>query len=144
MKKTVKLFLLLGTLFGSPFLLLPLSAEVVLDQVMSAEEQEKTGINQLSRPQKLALETWLNNNFDPKPKEQKNPTSLRLSINIDQGRELRLSDDSVWEVDPRDIPIASIWISPFEVSITPSQDPDYPCLITNKTTNASIRARQKT
>lgn len=140
----MKRLLLSCALFGNLILFLPLSAQIVLDQVMSTQEQEKTGINQLSRAQKLALEAWLNENFTLKLKEQKSPSSLQLSINIDQGRELRLSDDSVWEVDPRDVSIASIWISPFELTITPSQDPNYPCLLTNRTTNASVRARQKT
>jgi hypothetical protein len=120
-----------------------LQAQIVLDDVMSRDEQKKTGVANLSRFQKIALEDWLNKNFIPKPKEQTaQPAELSLSINMDNGKKLLLSDNSLWEISPADVTTSSVWITPFPVKLTPSADPDYPCLIVNLNSGISVKARQ--
>jgi hypothetical protein len=115
---------------------------IVLDEVMSKEDQMKTGVADLSMKQKVALETWLNANFVLKSKEQPPPSELSLSINVDNGQKLQLSDNSLWEIAPNDIQTSAVWITPFPIKITPSHDPDYPCLLVNLNSGISVKARQ--
>jgi hypothetical protein len=121
-----------------------LQAQIVLDEVMSRDDQKKTGVANLSRMQKIALEAWLNQNFVLKSKEQATSpqeSELSLSININNGQKLELSDNSFWEIAPNDVPTSAIWITPFPVKITSSGDPDYPCLIVNLNSGVSVKAR---
>ncbi len=117
---------------------------ILLDQVMTREEQRKTGVVNLSMQQKIALESWLNKNFVLKQKQPEQPAAaqLTLSINIDQGQKLQLSDNSVWEIAPSDVPQAAVWITPFPVKIVDSNDPDYPVLLVNMNSGISVRARK--
>lgn len=116
--------------------------QIVLDAVMTKEEQQKTGVDKLSFNQKVALEAWLNKNFILKAQEKTEEAQLFLSINIDNGKRLQLSDNSIWEIDPNDIPISSVWITPFPVKITPSNDPGYPSLIVNINSGVSVKAKK--
>lgn len=120
-----------------------LQAQIILDEVMSRDDQKKTGVANLSKNQKVALEAWLNQNFVLKPKEEtsKQQSELSLSINIDDGQKLELSDGSLWEIAPSDVSTSAVWIIPFPVKIASSGDPDYPCLIVNLNSGASVKAR---
>lgn len=120
-----------------------LCADIVLDDVMSKEDQKNTGVSTLNRQQKIALEEWLNRNFISKVEDKKpSVPEISLSININNGQKLILSDNSVWEIDPKDVDIASVWITPFPVKISPSHDTDYPVLLTNTSTGVSVKARK--
>jgi hypothetical protein len=118
-----------------------LQAQIVLDDVMSRDEQKKTGVANLSRSQKLALEAWINQNFVQKPKGEAPQPELSLSININNGQKLELSDNTLWEIAPDDVQTSAVWITPFPVKITSSGNSDYPCLIVNLNTGASVKAR---
>jgi len=134
------------TLFFATLTLLcsQLPAQILLDEVMSRDEQQKTGVAKMPRAQKLALEAWLNKNFVLKTQSEQQTSNLSLSINLDGGKRLELSDNSIWEIAPDDVQKASIWITPFPVQISPSGDPDYPCLIINTNSGVSVRARPTT
>jgi len=125
----------------------PCLARIFLDDAMSPEEQKKTGVAELSYPQKLALEQWLNENFVAKaPAEEKkiDTNPLYLSQNIDNGKSLMLTDDSVWEVKPEDRSISESWLTPFPLTIVDNTDSDnanYPKKIFNGNTNASVKVR---
>jgi hypothetical protein len=119
----------------------PLEAQIILDEVMSRDEQKKTGVANLSRTQKIALEAWLNQKFVLKTKEEATQPELSLSINIDHGQKLELSDNSLWEIAPSDVQTSAVWIIPFPVKIASSGDPEYPCLIINLNSGASVKAR---
>lgn len=122
-----------------------LHAQFMLDDVMSKEDQQKTGVATLSAKQKIALEAWLNKNFVLKQQEQNVATpTLSLAININNGKKLVLSDNSIWEVAPSDVPTSSVWITPFPIKITPSNDPNYPFLLTNVNDGVSVKARKST
>jgi hypothetical protein len=135
------LFLFVATCFAStPF---SLSADqIVLEDVMTKEDRQKTGVDHLSLSQKVALEAWLNKNFILKTQEQPKEAQLSLSINIDNGQKLQLSDNSIWEIAPNDIPTSAVWITPFPVKITPSNDQQYPWLIVNVNSGVSVKARK--
>jgi len=116
--------------------------QIVLDEVMTKEERQKTGVDRLTLAQKVELEAWLNKNFVLKPKGEVKEKQLSLSINIDNGQKLQLSDNSIWEIDPTDVQTSSIWIIPFPVKLVPSNDPEYPCLIVNVNSGVSVKARK--
>jgi hypothetical protein len=121
----------------------PLAATpIVLDDVMTKEEQQKTGVSRLSFTQKVQLETWLNKKFVLKAQENPKTADLFLSINIENGRKIQLSDNSIWEIAPSDIQTASVWLLPFPVSVESNNDPDYPYTITNMNSGASVKARK--
>lgn len=111
-----------------------------LKDVMTPEEQQKTGISQLSDAQKKELETWINQKFTLKVAEK--PKSLYLSENVQSGAQLRLSDGSVYEVMPEDRQKASFWLTPFQVKVEQTADPNYPYKITNSVTLVGVRAKQ--
>lgn len=136
--RSVKLFLVLATVA-----LYPLIADqlIILDEVMDKDEQKQTGIDRLNMRQKIALEDWLNKKFVLKKTHSEKESELSMSINIENGKRLQLSDNSVWEIAPHDVSTSSVWITPFPVKITSSNDPNYPCLITNTISGASVRAR---
>lgn len=142
MKRTI----LFSAITGLALAYSPLQAQqqIILDEVMTRDDQKKTGVANLSRNQKIALETWLNNTFILKPKEQAPPPTaqLSLSINIDNGQKIELSDNSIWEIAPSDVPTAAVWITPFPVKITQSNDPDYPYLLVNINNGISVKARK--
>lgn len=124
----------------------PLFGTLLLDDVMSKSVQEQTGVADLSPNQKKALEVWINDTFVLKNQSEQTPepSHLYLSINLNNGQQLQLSDGSIWDVNPNNIPIASTWITPFPIVISQSPNPAYPILLTNKNTGASIQVRKST
>ena len=121
----------------------PSFALFLLDQVMNKDVQQKTGVAKLTPNQRKALKTWLNQTFELKTvKEEPKEAEIFLSINIDGGKKLELSDGSTWEVDPNDVGQSSVWITPFPMRIVPSNDSNYPFLLVNKISGISVKARK--
>lgn len=118
------------------------SKQIILEDVMTKEEQTKTGITKLSLKEKIQLENWLNRTFILKAQDQPTQAQLFLSININNGQKIQLSDESIWEIAPNDTQTAAVWITPFPVKLVPSNDPDYPFLIVNTNTGISVKARK--
>lgn len=110
-----------------------------LNDVMTPDEQQKTGVSQLTDAQKKELETWINQKFTLKSDKAK---QVYLSENIQSGSQLRLSDGSLYEVNPADRDKASFWLTPFQVRIEPNKDPNYPYNITNTVSMVTVRAKQ--
>lgn len=121
----------------------PLSAFYLLDDVMTREEQHRTGIDKLNAKQKMELEKWLNANFDMKSGEPE-PASRQvdLSVNVNNGKRLRMSDGSLYEIAPGDVVYTALWITPFPLKITETDDPYYPYKITNTNTGRSVMAKE--
>ena len=113
-----------------------------LNDVMTPDEQKKTGIFQLSDMQKKELESWINQKFTLKVTDK--PKQVYLSENIQSGTELRLSDGSLYEVMPEDRQKASFWLTPFQVKIEQTADLNYPYKIINTVTLVGVRAKQIT
>ncbi len=67
--------------------------------------------------------------------------TLYLSININSGKELILDDNSKWEIDPADQTISSLWLSPFPLTISFSDSDEYPYILTNKLSQAQVKAK---
>lgn len=114
---------------------------IKLTEVMSQDEQIKTGVSQLSETQKQALEKWMNEKFVLKT-AQLTTHPLTLQQNLQNGSQLELSDGSLYEIAPSDRSKTTFWITPITLTITTSNDPMYPALLTNTLSGVSVRAKQ--
>lgn len=117
-----------------------LSAAMVLD--MTSAEQKETGIAKLNVQERMALRDWIEEHYTKKMVAQKGTTAPILQEVLKGGRFIRLSDSSLWEVDPGDTPITQGWITPTEIKVGQSTDKDYPYSLTNNLTGSTVRARK--
>lgn len=67
---------------------------------------------------------------------------LHVQANIEGGKKLLLTDDSLWEVDPKDLYISSLWLSPFQMEISWEGSDPYPYLLINIQSQKQVRARR--
>jgi hypothetical protein len=111
-----------------------------LNEVMSMDEQKKTGVVGLSDPQKKELESWINDKFVLKPQMAAAP-AIYLEQNMQSGTQLMFSDGSIYEIVPTDRAKTVFWLTPIEITIEPSGDPNYPAKITNTLTNVSVNGK---
>jgi len=68
--------------------------------------------------------------------------ALFLSYNLQNGTLLRLSDGSDWQINPQDVNITSMWLTPIEIAVIPTTDPDYPFKLKNVQTGETVRAKK--
>lgn len=129
-----------------------------LDQQMSLQDKQLTGIVNLTLKQKQALGSWIDKHYVPMgqapvqtaPEMTPQPTppmpqaasQLSLNINLNNGQELVLSDMTRWQIHPQDVMLSSVWVAPSSLSVKPGTDPSYPFVITNLSSNQSVRAKQ--
>ena len=114
---------------------------IKLNDVMSQDEQKKTGVLQLSDAQKQELEKWMNEKFVLKSVHADIPP-LTLQQNLQNGSQLELSDGSIYEIAPSDRSKTTFWLTPIEMKISASNDPLYPVLLTNSLSGVSVKAKQ--
>lgn len=117
-----------------------LSGLIKLTDVMSQDEQLKTGVSQLSETQKQALENWMNKKFILKTGGS--AQTLTLQQNIKNGSQLEFTDGSIYEIAPSDRSKTVFWLTPISMTVTASNDPMYPALLTNTLTGIAVRAKQ--
>ncbi len=113
---------------------------IKLTDVMSHDEQMKTGVSQLSEMQKQELEKWMNEKFVLK--SSTTAPTLTLQQNMKNGSQLELSDGSIYEIAPSDRAKTIFWLTPISMTVTASNDPMYPALLTNTLTGISVRAKK--
>lgn len=107
---------------------------------MTDQETKETGVSKLSAKEKKALQVWFNKkNTTQNNNTKKNPS---LSENLNGGHYIRLTDNSLWEINPPDVPITQGWITPVEITVGPSGDINYPFILTNTLTGSSVTARK--
>ncbi|MBS0625471.1 MAG: hypothetical protein JSS32_05420 [Verrucomicrobia bacterium] len=126
--------------------LLPLSllATETLDYDMTKQERKQTGVYKLSDKEKAALQRWIDNHYEKRSQPLEGAISGKhatLQENLQNGKYIRLSDNSLWNVHPQDTPISQGWITPVDILVTQSGDSNYPYKLTNSVTGSSIRAR---
>lgn len=69
--------------------------------------------------------------------------AVYLSLNLNSGAVLELSDGSQWIIKPEDTSITSYWLTPSEIEIKKtSQDPTYLYTLTNYDTKQSVMAKK--
>lgn len=124
---------------------LALIAAEVLDFEMTPQEKKQTGVAKLSEKEKNALQTWIDNHYAKRssPLQAATPTSRpQISENLRNGQVIRLSDGSLWNIRPQDTLITQSWITPVDILISQSGDPDYPYKLTNSLTGSSALAKK--
>lgn len=120
----------------------------VLDTEMSQEDKKSTGINKLSDSEKAALQQWIDANYQKKGAESLSGSQQvkgiypTLSENLMKSQYLRLSDGTLWNVRPEDVPIAQSWITPVQIVVSQSTNPFFPYKLTNQVSGTSILARK--
>jgi hypothetical protein len=132
-------------------LALSLFGAEILDHDMNTQDQKITGVHKLSDKEKAALQKWIDLHYQKKPEvasaEPPPSTPLKgahptLSENLMNSHYLRLSDGTLWNVRPEDVPIAQAWITPVEIMVSQSSNPFYPYRLTNKVSGTSILVRK--
>ena len=131
-------------MFFAPFLALALLAAEALDFDMTAEEKKKTGLNKLNDKEKASLQNWIDNHYAKRSQPIEKGTVERgtLQENLKNGRYIRLSDHSIWNIHPADISITQGWITPVDIIVGQSSDSNYPYKLTNSVTGSSVRAKK--
>ena len=75
----------------------------------------------------------------------KSNSVILIKANVDQilknGSIIKLDDGTKWRVDPDDTNYTSAWLGPAEIEIKKNKTPnsDYPYIMTNKWTKASVK-----
>jgi hypothetical protein len=118
-----------------------------IDSEMSDRERKATGLGKLTESEKTALQQWIDANYQKKGVSQPSSQNVKgaiptLSENLMNSQYLRLSDGTLWNVRPEDVPIAQSWITPVEIVVTQSSSAFFPYKLTNKVSGSSILARK--
>jgi len=117
-------------------------AEICLEDMMTKRQMRRTGIDRLSYSQKLALERWIDDNFEEREDRGQDRKPIYLSLNVENGAQLEFSDGSSYEIDPEDQIYTAYWIAPFPVRFGRSYNRKYPVKITNMNTGTSVNAKR--
>ena len=138
MKKVFSLFIVCFSLLYSP-----LFALILVDKMMTPEDQKHTGVSKLTEAEQRHLEQWLNEHFVLKSEREKQAFSdgAYVSEIINGGQQVRLSDNSLYELAPEDWSKAQAWIAPTNVQVSFSDNEFYPFNITNPLSGYSVKAR---
>ncbi len=115
-----------------------------IDQEMSAKEKKQTGLHKLTEKEKTELQTWIDNHYAKRENPLETPAEEKgvLSENLQSGSYIRLSTGTLWKIHPKDIPITQGWITPVDIRIAQSGDPEVPYKLTNTLTGSSVRAQK--
>ncbi|PIS01920.1 MAG: hypothetical protein COT85_07175 [Chlamydiae bacterium CG10_big_fil_rev_8_21_14_0_10_42_34] len=124
------------------YILFAIAIFAAFDSTMSPQEIKKTGTHKLSAKEKRALGEWIDKNYSKNEIAARKKQPPILQENLKNGHYIRLSDNSLWEINPEDTPITQGWITAVEIKASPSNDPDYPYILTNTLTESTVRARK--
>lgn len=131
-------------LIGLLVFLLPFAAEL-FDLEMDPRERKRTGVSKLTDKEKASLHRWI----DARYQKREEPLMLdtidkhgQLEANLYNGRQIRLSDHTTWNIRPCDTSVSQGWITPVDIIVSPSDDPEYPYILTNSLTGSSIHAQK--
>jgi hypothetical protein len=65
-----------------------------------------------------------------------------IEENLNNGRLIRLSDNSTWQIHPNDTALTQSWITPVEIEVEETEDREYPYLLKNTLTGSKVRAKK--
>lgn len=135
-----KLFTMISSL-----LIFSLFSSEILDHSMDGFEKKRTGVHKLSDKEKSILQNWIDTHYikrdTPLPHERKDKHAV-LQDNLQNSKFIGLTDQTLWETFPEDLPIAQGWITPVEIIVSPSSISEYPYCLTNSLTGSSVRAKK--
>ncbi|OGN56482.1 MAG: hypothetical protein A3D96_02660 [Chlamydiae bacterium RIFCSPHIGHO2_12_FULL_44_59] len=124
------------------FIFLLVTALTAFDAKMSDRELQKTGVSRLSLPEKKALHEWIEEHYEKKVMAQNQQKEPQLQENLNNGSLIRLTDNTLWKIAPKDTPVTQGWITQVEIKISKSEDENYPFLLTNSLTGSSVKAQK--
>ena len=122
-------------------LILVLAAALTFD-AMSEEELKQTGLSKLSLEERVQLREWIEDHCSKKVVVQNKTARPVLQEVLKGGKYVRLSDHSLWEIDPQDTPITQSWITVTEIKAKESGNQEYPYTLTNNLTGSVVKARR--
>lgn len=116
-----------------------------IDDVMSPSDAKKTGVNKLTPQEKQALMEWVNRYSAGGTVAGGNGNYPSISEVLGGGNYVRLSDGTLWKINPADTPITQGWITPVGIIVSENTgDSIYPFKLTNSLTGSSVRAQAAT
>ncbi len=110
------------------------------DNFMSPSDQKRTGVEKLSQEEKMELQKWINS-YCAENVGNIGGGYPSISEIFGNGTYIRLSDDSLWKIDPHDTPITQSWITPVEIIVENKGTGEYPYQLTNTLTGSAVRAQ---
>lgn len=124
-------------------------AAEVLDTEMNAQDKKSTGIYKLTDKEKASLQQWIDAKYQKRKSSETSAAEPMvkgihptLSENLMNSQYLRLSDGTLWNVRPEDVPIAQAWITPVPIVVSQSTNPFFSYKLTNKISGSSVLARK--
>jgi hypothetical protein len=127
------------------FLLSSLSSAEILDHTMSHQERKKTGVSKLTDKEKAALQRWLDTHYEKRKSpllQEGTDRHAVLQENMCHGQFIGLSDQTLWEIYPEDVPIAQGWITPVDIIVANRDSAEYGYQLTNSLTGSCLRAKK--
>ena len=112
------------------------------DHKMSENELQTTGISRLTIQERRALENWIEDHYEKKVALQSKKKDPQLQDNLKGGQYIRLTDESLWKINPSDRLISQSWITQAEITVAECEDKDYPFKLTNSLTGSSVKAQK--
>ncbi|PIS01205.1 MAG: hypothetical protein COT84_03535 [Chlamydiae bacterium CG10_big_fil_rev_8_21_14_0_10_35_9] len=116
-----------------------------LDSLMSEEDMKNTGVYKLSTTEKIELKNWIDRNYVKKSKSplsrgyQQLPTIAEVTFS---GQFIRLDDDTIWQIDPKDTAVTQGWLTPVPIKVEYTAVGAYPYTLTNTVTSSKVHARK--
>ena len=123
----------------------PLLSLEILDHNMDGSEKKKTGVYKLSDKEKSLLQKWIDTHYEKRARPLIQQTTDKhpiLQETLRNGRFIKLSDQTLWEISLEDSSIAQWWITPVEIIISQTSHPDYPYTLTNSLTESCLKAKK--
>ena len=114
------------------------------DLKMSDNEMQTTGISRLTVQERRALENWIEDHYEKKVPLQSKKKDPQLQDNLKGGQYIRLTDESIWEINPDDRLISQSWVTQIEIRVSEYDDEEYPFILTNSLTGSSVKAQKVT
>ena len=121
-----------------------IAALLTFDSKMSEEELQTTGVSGLSIPEKKALNDWIEDHYEKKLVAKNKQKGPELQDNLKGGRYIRLTDNTLWMIDPCDTPITQSWVTQVVIEVRETSHETYPYLLTNSLTGSSVKAKKVT
>lgn len=119
-----------------------MAAAMTFDSTMTEEETKETGLAKLTIEERMALREWIEERYAKKLIAQNKGSSPILQEVLKGGRFIRLSDNTLWEIDVQGMPITQSWITPVEIKVASNSSADYPYTLTNMLTGSTVKARK--
>lgn len=117
----------------------------LLDHSMDSSDRKKTGVYKLSDKEKAILQKWIDTHYvkreEPLLQEGTTKHAL-LEENLQNGKFIKLSDQTLWEIFPEDTSLAQGWITPVEIITTKTNQGEHPYQLFNSLTGSSLRAKK--